>query len=54
MTFNIRGADREKMQRLSVIMDDMVDWDRVKSRRDVTSALFQGELEMVCPTYCSA
>jgi hypothetical protein len=46
-----RGPDREKLQRLSVIMDDMVDWDRVKTRRDIITALFQGEVEVRPTTY---
>jgi hypothetical protein len=46
-----RGPDREKLQRLAMIMDDMVDWDRVKSKKDIITALFQGEVE-VRPTSC--
>jgi len=47
----IRGPDREKLQRLAMIMDDMVDWDRVKSGRDIITALFQGEVEVRPTTY---
>lgn len=46
-----RGPDREKLQRLSLIMDDMVDWNHVKSGGDITVALFQGEVEIVSPTH---
>jgi len=44
-----RGRDRQRLQRISNIMDDMVEWTTIKSREDLITSLYQGEIKMACP-----
>ena len=48
----VRGKDRQRLKRLTSIMDQM-NWNRIKSRDDMIMNLLQGEADMVSSPWLS-
>ena len=48
MLTELSGLARERLQRLAMLMNESVHWDKCKSRTDLITALHRGEMKVVC------